>query len=175
MLNGLMERKMGVVVNVLEHRGLAFAQLENGDDVFIDRNLAEGLEVADQVDLVVVTNHKHHAKTPWRAIKLEVVAPVYKPEPAAARFPTAAELQDMIMEFLEEDPDAFFSSHYIQKSLGLLIGHSDVRVEADKLHAAQKICRAKVQGPGYQKRTEFFVYSKNIEAFLFEDEEVVDE
>ena len=169
MLKDLVNEKIGVITTVLDGKGIAFAQLEDGDSVFIGSNLTSGLEIADHVSLVVVPNPKYSHSTQWKAIKVDLVEPE---APRMPRIPTQDELQGMIMDLLEAEPDTFFSSHYIQKSLGLGIGHGDVRVVADKLHSAQRICRAKVQGPSYQKRTEFYVYSKNIEAFLFEDEEV---
>ena len=171
MLKDLVNEKIGVITTVLEDKFIAFAQLEDGDSVFIGSNLTSGLEVADTVSLIVVPNPRFSHSTQWKAIKVDLIEDP-EPEPEAPRMPTQDELQGMIMDLLEADPDTFFSSHYIQKSLGLGIGHGDVRIVADKLHSAQRICRAKVQGPSYQKRTEFYVYSKNIEAFLFEDEEV---
>ena len=79
-------------------------------------------------------------------------------------------LQEEIMRFLTEEPDMCFSTKQIKEGLGLSIGQEDVRREAENLHNANKICRAKVCGPNYKKQTTFNLYSKNIEAFIFDVE-----
>ena len=49
MLKDLVNEKIGVITTVLEDKFIAFAQLEDGDSVFIGSNLTSGLEVADTV------------------------------------------------------------------------------------------------------------------------------
>lgn len=171
MMKNLVLEKLSVITNILHDKGIAFAETEDGESVFIDPTLAEGLEVANQVKVTVISNARFSNRTQWRALKVELLE--NEVVPAAPVSPE--ELQRMILEYLELEPDMFFSSHHILTALGLGIGHGDLRSEADKLYRDQRICRAKVTGPRYQKRTQFYLYSKNIEAFLYDGDDVHEE
>tara|TARA_R110000822_G_scaffold158179_3_gene297765 strand:+ start:872 stop:1387 length:516 start_codon:yes stop_codon:yes gene_type:complete len=167
MLNGLLQKKQGVIINVLEDKHCAFAQTENDEQVFIEPKFTTGLnlQVADQVEMVVISNSRF--STQWKAIKVDIIN-------QNAEIPVQHEpvltLQEEIMRFLTEEPDMCFSTKQIKEGLGLSIGQEDVRREAEKLHNANEICRAKVCGPNYKKQTTFNLYSKNIEAFIFDVE-----
>ena len=168
MLNGLLAKKQGVIINVLHDKKCAFAQIENDEQVFIEPKFTNGLnlQVADTVEMVVISNTRF--TTQWKAIKVELInqeitAAQPEPEPVLT-------LQQEIMQFLSEEPDMCFSTKQIKEGLGLSIGQEDVRREAEKLHNANEICRAKVCGPNYKKQTTFNLYSKNIEAFIFDVE-----
>ena len=115
--------------------------------------------------MVVISNSRF--STQWKAIKVDIIN-------QNAEIPVQHEpvltLQEEIMRFLTEEPDMCFSTKQIKEGLGLSIGQEDVRREAEKLHNANEICRAKVCGPNYKKQTTFNLYSKNIEAFIFDVE-----
>ncbi len=176
MMKNLVLEKISVITNILYDKGIAFAETEDGESVFIDPTLAEGLEVADQVKVTVISNARFSSRTQWRALKVELLENEVVPAaPVVPTGPTPEELQRMILEYLELEPDMFFSSHHILTALGLGIGHGDLRSEADKLYRDQRICRARVTGPRYQKRTQFYLYSKNIEAFLYDGDDVHEE
>ena len=167
MLNGLLQKKQGVIINVLEDKHCAFAQTENDEQVFIEPKFTTGLnlQVADQVEMVVISNSRF--STQWKAIKVDIIN--QNAETPVQHEPVLT-LQEEIMRFLTEEPDMCFSTKQIKEGLGLSIGQEDVRREAEKLHNANKICRAKVCGPNYKKQTTFNLYSKNIEAFIFDVE-----
>ena len=167
MLNGLLQKKQGVIINVLEEKKCAFAQTENDEQVFIEPKFTTGLnlQVADQVEMVVISNSRF--STQWKAIKVDIIN--QNAETPVQHEPVLT-LQEEIMRFLTEEPDMCFSTKQIKEGLGLSIGQEDVRREAEKLHNANKICRAKVCGPNYKKQTTFNLYSKNIEAFIFDVE-----
>jgi hypothetical protein len=173
-MKNLVLEKFSVITNILEDKGIAFAETEDGESVFIEPKLATGLVIADQVKLTVMVNVRHRSNTQWKALKVELLEHEVA-SPTAPSAPTAEELQDLILRHLEDEPDMFFSSRTILTALGLGIGHSDLRAEADKLYRDKLICRAKVTGPRYQKRTQFYLYSKNIEAFLYDPEEIYEE
>lgn len=177
MMKNLVLEKFSVITNILEDKGIAFAETEDGESVFIEPKLSRSLAVADQVKLTVIANVRHRSNTQWKALKVELLEhEVASPNsPTAPSSPTSEELQNLILRYLELEPDMFFSSRTILTSLGLGIGHSDLRAEADKLYRDKLICRAKVTGPRYQKRTQFYLYSKNIEAFLYDPEEIYEE
>ena len=168
MLKNLVLEKMSVITNILEDKRIAFAETEDGESVFIERTLSEGLKIADQVKVTVISNARFSDRTQWRALKVELLENDIVPAVPAA--PTPEELQALIIGYLDEEPDMFFSSRHILTALGLSIGHGDLRAEADKLYRDQQICRAKVSGPRYQKRTQFYLYSRNIEAFLYDSD-----
>ena len=167
MLNGLLQKKQGVIINVLEEKKCAFAQTENDEQVFIEPKFTTGLnlQVADQVEMVVISNSRF--STQWKAIKVDIIN--QNAETPVQHEPVLT-LQEEIMRFLTEEPDMCFSTKQIKEGLGLSIGQEDVRREAEKLHNANEICRAKVCGPNYKKQTTFNLYSKNIEAFIFDVE-----
>ena len=73
MLNGLLQKKQGVIINVLEDKHCAFAQTENDEQVFIEPKFTTGLklQVADQVEMVVISNTRF--TTQWKAIKVELI------------------------------------------------------------------------------------------------------
>ncbi len=172
-MKNLVLEKIGVVTNILEDKRIAFAETEDGESVFLDPTVSEGLEIADQIKVTVISNSRFSSRTQWRALKVELL----EDEIALASLatPTPEELQELILGYLDDEPDMFFSSHHILRALGLSIGHGDLRSEADKLYRDQRICRAKVTGPRYQKRTQFYLYSKNIEAFLYDGDDVHEE
>jgi len=169
MLNGLLQKKQGVIINVLEDKHCAFAQTENDEQVFIEPKFTTGLnlQVADQVEMVVISNTRF--TTQWKAIKVELINQHGETTTQPETKPVLT-LQQEIMLFLTEEPDMCFSTKQIKEGLGLSIGQEDVRREAEKLHNANEICRAKVCGPNYKKQTTFNLYSKNIEAFIFDVE-----
>jgi len=176
MMKNLVLEKISVVTNILYDKGIAFAETEDGESVFIDPTLAEGLEVADQVKVTVISNARFSNRTQWRALKVELMENEVVPAaPVAPAAPTPEELQELILGYLDDEPDIFFSSRHILTALGLGIGHRDLRSEADKLYKNQRICRAKVSGPRYQKKTQFYLYSKNIEAFLYDGDDIYEE
>ena len=45
MLNGLLEKKQGVIINILNDKKCAFAQIENDEQVFIEPKFTTGLKL----------------------------------------------------------------------------------------------------------------------------------
>lgn len=157
-----------VHVDTLTYAGSAFGSTPEGEQVFINARIVEGMKLSEGHIVIghLLPNYPDKREyIPWRAMRVtrteEQAAPVKQPEPE----PEVEEQTpgDKILAVIKEAPEGYFTTVDLMEETGL--DTKTVNNWAMGLHNRGLIARADVHASPNQKRASFILWALNSKSF----------